>query len=405
VHRPSVAMLSRNVCRFAGVRGARFLATRAEAVKALAAEQKALSDAVASLGDSASYDKVKAFIDADPALKATIDKVKAADLSWTWSMLESAPAKPPVTVAVVGAGSDVGAAALFRIAAGEMLGLDQPVTLQLLGADAGVTKELEACGFPLLSGVSAAASPAAALKGASYALLLEGDMKACGAALGAGALAGVMGNTNALVAASAAKDASVTSITRPAEMAAASALASASGVAPTDVTNVIAWGAGLADISHAQVGGKWALKATSMDSLPGSASASAEATADAVVAHMKDWALGSDGKWVSMGVPAVGDYGMGEGIFYSVPVVCTPVRRVPPTRESKPLAEPSCRPILTAPQRGPMPSESPPPPRLLACTSQGEYKRVGGVTLSPAVAEAMEAERSALLAEKAAAGL
>jgi len=142
-------------------------------------------------------------------------------------------------------------------------------------------------------------------------------------------------------------------------MAAASALAAAAGVAPTDVSNVIAWGNGVADISHAQVGGKWALKETSMEALPAAASASAEATADAVVAHMNDWALGSDGKWVSMGVPAVGDYGMGEGIFYSVPVVCTP----------------------------------------------GEYKRVGGVTLSPAVAEAMEAERTALFSEKAAAGL
>ena len=75
--------------------------------------------------------------------------------------------------------------------------------------------------------------------------------------------------------------------------------------------------------------------------------------------HMKDWALGSEDKWVSMGVPAVGDYGMGTGFFYSVPVTCTP----------------------------------------------GSYKRVGGVTLTPAVATAMEADRVALLAEAKAAGL
>jgi len=67
---------------------------------------------------------------------------------------------------------------------------------------------------------------------------------------------------------------------------------------------------------------------------------------------MKDWALGSGGEWVSMGVPAVGDYGMGTGFFYSVPVVCSP----------------------------------------------GEYKRVGGVTLTADVAAAMEASRVQLAA-------
>ena len=70
---------------------------------------------------------------------------------------------------------------------------------------------------------------------------------------------------------------------------------------------------------------------------------------------MKDWAVGSGDKWVSMGVPAVGDYGMGEGFFFSVPVTCSP----------------------------------------------GEYKRVGGVTLTPEVAAAMEASRTALMAEAA----
>ena len=72
--------------------------------------------------------------------------------------------------------------------------------------------------------------------------------------------------------------------------------------------------------------------------------------ADGIVAHMKDWALGSGNKWVSMGVPAVNDYGMGTGFFYSVPVVTTP----------------------------------------------GSYKRVGGISLTPEVAMAMETSRAAL---------
>ena len=178
----------------------RSLAVSAAAVKALASEQKAISDAVGALGADISYEKAKALVEADPAFKATLDKIRAEDLSWTWSMLESKPTKTPVTVAIAGAGSDVGAATLFRIAAGEMLGLDQPVNLQLLGADAAVTKELEACGFPLLKGVTSASSPSAVMKDAAYAIVLEGDAKACGAAAKKGALVAVSGNTNALAA-------------------------------------------------------------------------------------------------------------------------------------------------------------------------------------------------------------
>jgi len=180
-------------------------------------------------------------------------------------------------------------------------------------------------------------------------------MKAAGAAAAPGTLVGVVGNTNALVAASASGGkASVTAITRGSQMAAEAELAKAAGVDPSSVKSVIAWGSGVADVSHATVAGKWALK-DGADPLPSVPAASTALAADAIVAHMKDWATGSDGKWVSMGVPAVGDFGMGEGVFYSVPCVCTP----------------------------------------------GEYKRIGGVTLTPAVAEAMEKERSALLAEKA----
>jgi len=316
------------------------------AVKALSAEQKTLLAAVDALGPAPSYDTVTKLIASDPALKATLDKVKAEDLSWTWSMLESAPSLPPVTVAVAGSGP-VAAATLYRIAAGEMLGLSQPVTLQV--TDSAVKADLEACGFPLLKGVTAASSPSAALSGAAYAVVLDGDMKAAGAAAAPGTLVGVMGVANAMAAASASK-ASVTGIV-PTALAAETMLATSAGVDPASVKGVIAWGSGVADISHATVNGKWALKEGG-NVLPAVPEPSVAATADAVVAHMKAWATGSDGKWVSMGVPAVGDFGMGEGFFYSVPVVCTP----------------------------------------------GEYKRVGGVTLSPEVADVMEKERLSLKA-------
>ena len=112
---------------------------------------------------------------------------------------------------------------------------------------------------------------------------------------------------------------------------------------------VISWGDGIADVSHATVGSKWALKLDGVSPLP-EVSPTVSMEADAAVMHMKDWALGSGGEWVSMGVPTVGDYGLGSGYFYSVPVVCTP----------------------------------------------GEYKRIGGVTIAPEVATAMEAARVAL---------
>ena len=91
--------------------------------------------------------------------------------------------------------------------------------------------------------------------------------------------------------------------TRAPQLAAEVSLAAAAGVSPTAVSQVISWGSGFADISHATVAGKWALK-TADTPLPDAGDISASMQADAAVMHMKDWALGSDGAWVSMGVPA-----------------------------------------------------------------------------------------------------
>ena len=325
--------------------GIRQMATKAALVKSLAADQKALADAVTALGASPSFDKIKALSESD-AYAPMMEKVKAEDLSWTWSMLESAPSKPPVTVAVSGGGA-VGAAALYRIAAGEMLGPDQPVTINVFGADAGVIDDVKACGFPLLTSITSAGSESAVMGGAAYALLLGGDFAALGKAAPKSALVAALGCKGA--AAAAAGGAKVTGITSAGKLAAEVSLATAAGVSPSAVEGVVAWGDGVTDISHATVGGKWALKDGSA-ALPDVGEISVGIQADAAVAHMSNWALGSGGSWVSMGVPAVGDYGMGEGFFYSVPCVCVP----------------------------------------------GEYKRVGGVTMTAEVAAACEAERAKL---------
>src|SRR5918992_382899 len=88
--------------------------------------------------------------------------------------------KSPVRVAVTGAAGQIGYSLLFRIAAGDMLGKDQPVILQMLEipdekaqkALKGVMMELEDCAFPLLQGMVAASDPMVAFKDVDVALLV-----------------------------------------------------------------------------------------------------------------------------------------------------------------------------------------------------------------------------------------
>ena len=99
-------------------------------------------------------------------MQSTFAKVREGGLSWSWSMLSSAPTKPAVTVAVAGK-SEAASETLYRIAAGEMLGPDTPVDIKVVGGDAAVIADVEACGFPLLKGVTAAANAGAAVSGAA----------------------------------------------------------------------------------------------------------------------------------------------------------------------------------------------------------------------------------------------
>ena len=86
--------------------------------------------------------------------------------------------KAPVRVAVTGAAGQISYSLLFRIAAGEMLGTDQPVILQMLeitpalNALKGVAMELDDCAFPLLAGMVTTDDANVAFKDADYALLV-----------------------------------------------------------------------------------------------------------------------------------------------------------------------------------------------------------------------------------------
>ena len=283
--------------------------------------------------------------------------------------------KQPVRVAVTGAAGQIGYSLLFRIAAGDMLGKDQPVILQLLEitpalkALQGVVMELRDGAFPLLADVVTTDDPKVAFKDADYALLVgamprkagmeRGDLlganggifKPQGEALNEVAsrdvkvlVVGNPANTNALIAQQNAPDLDprcFTAMVRLDHNRAISQLAEKTGAAVSDIKNVTIWGnhssTQYPDLSQATVNGKPALDQVDRtwyenDYIPtvakrGAAiieargASSAASAASAAIDHMRDWALGTpEGEWTSMGIPSDGSYGIPEGLIYGFPV-------------------------------------------------------------------------------------
>ena len=285
--------------------------------------------------------------------------------------------KNPVRVTITGAAGNIGYALAFRVAAGDMLGPDQPVILQLLeitpALDAlkGVAMELNDCAFPLLRGLVTTDDANVAFKDCDYALLVGARPRGPGMErkdlLAAnGAIFGPQGkalndhasrhvkvlvvgnpaNTNALIAQAAAPDLNprnFTAMTRLDHNRALSQLAEKTGTHSTDIAKMTIWGnhssTQYPDISHATVKGK-AAKDLVEDSwykdtfipvvqqrgaaiIKARGASSAASAASAAIDHMRTWALGTDGDdWVSMGVPSDGSYGIAPGIIYSYPCRC-----------------------------------------------------------------------------------
>jgi malate dehydrogenase len=285
--------------------------------------------------------------------------------------------KKPVRVAVTGAAGQIGYALLFRIASGEMLGKDQPVILQLLEipdekaqkALKGVMMELEDCAFPLLEGMEAHSDPMTAFKDTDYALLVGSRPRgpgmeraellavngaiftAQGKALDAVAsrnvkvlVVGNPANTNAYIAMKSAPSLpreNFTAMLRLDHNRALSQVAAKTGSKVGEIEKMAVWGnhspTMYADYRFATVGGK-AVKDMINDQvwnadtfLPtvgkrGAAIiearglSSAASAANAAIDHMRDWALGTNGKWVTMGVPSNGDYGIPKDIMFGFPV-------------------------------------------------------------------------------------
>ncbi|CAI8361969.1 malate dehydrogenase [Porticoccaceae bacterium] len=283
----------------------------------------------------------------------------------------------PVRVTVTGAAGQISYSLLFRIAAGEMLGPNQPVILQMLEitpaleALKGVAMELEDCAFPLLAGMVCTDDAAAAFKDADYALLvgarprgpgmerkdlLEANaaiFSAQGKALNDNAskdikvlVVGNPANTNSLIAQRNAPDINprqFTAMTRLDHNRAMSQIANKTGTTINDVTHMTIWGNHSAtqypDLHEAKVNGKPAIDMVDQawyenDFIPtvqqrGAAiiaargASSAASAANAAIAHMRTWALGTaEGDWVSMGVYSDGSYGIAEGLIYSFPCTC-----------------------------------------------------------------------------------
>jgi malate dehydrogenase len=284
----------------------------------------------------------------------------------------------PVRVAVTGAAGQIGYALLFRIASGQLLGPDTPVSLSLLEiptavkAAEGTAMELDDCAFPLLSGIDISDDPAEAFDGVNIALLVgarprtkgmeRGDLleanggifKPQGQALNGHAasdirvlVVGNPANTNALIAQSNAPDIPrerFTAMTRLDHNRAIAQLAKKSDTPVKDITNVTIWGNHSAtqypDIFHAKLGGRSAAEAVGdqnwleNDFIPtvqkrGAAiieargASSAASAANAAIDHVHDWMLGTpDGDWVSMAIPSDGSYDVEEGLISSFPVTC-----------------------------------------------------------------------------------
>ena len=285
--------------------------------------------------------------------------------------------KTPVRIAVTGCAGNIGYALLFRIAAGDMLGPDQPVILHLLEvtpalkALEGVVMELRDCAFPLLSNIVATDDPAVGFKDADYVILVGARprgpgmerkdlLEANGAiftvqgrALNDHASRGVKvlvvgnpANTNALIAMRSAPDLDprqFTAMMRLDHNRAISQLAAKTGSSVPAIRRMTVWGnhssTQYPDISHALVDGRPAPELVDQawleaDFIPtvqqrGAAiiaargASSAASAASAAIDHMRSWALGTaDGDWVSMGIPSDGSYGIEQGIIYSFPVTC-----------------------------------------------------------------------------------
>jgi malate dehydrogenase len=287
--------------------------------------------------------------------------------------------KPAVNVAITGAAGQIGYALAFRVASGQMLGADTPINLHLLEVTpalpqlAGVVMELNDCAFPTLNKIVATDDAKVAFKDCQAALLVGARPRgpgmerkdllmanaqifsAQGKAMNEVAdrnirvlVVGNPANTNCLIALSNAPDVPrerFTAMMRLDHNRAITQVANKLGKPVSAVTNMTAWGnhsvTQYPDLVNARVDGASAWDAVDDEAwiadefiprvakrgaeiISARGASSAASAANAAIDHVHDWVLGTaDGDWVSMGVPADGSYGIGEGIVCGAPCACS----------------------------------------------------------------------------------
>jgi len=289
----------------------------------------------------------------------------------------SSLAREPVRVAITGAAGAIGYSLIFRIASGMMLGPHQPVILKLieiepaLKALEGVVMELKDCAFPLVAGIEATSNIEKGFEGCDYALLVgskprtkgmeRGDLLTENGKIFVGqgkainkfanknvkvVVVGNPANTNCLIAANNAPDIpaeNFSALTRLDHDRALAQIALKTGCHPSEIQKLCIWGNHSAtqypDLSFATINGKPVNQIVNDDKwvpetfipvvqkrgasiIEARGASSAASAANAALCHMRDWAAGTSGAWLSMAVPSTDDYGIGRGVYFSYPVTC-----------------------------------------------------------------------------------
>jgi malate dehydrogenase len=313
------------------------------------------------------------------------------------------------TITITGAAGQIGYQLAFRIASGQLLGVDEKINLNLLeitpalNALNGVAMELEDCAFSSLDKITVTDNPDIAFKETDFAFLVGAKPRGPGMErsdllIGNAAIFSVQGkalncqasqdvkvlvvgnpaNTNALIALSNAPDLSPNSFTAMMRLdhnRAIAQLANKTGAHSNEIKKMTIWGnhstTQYPDINHVLIGDKgvnelvendWVrndfiprVQVRGAEIIKARGLSSAASAASAAIDHMNNWEFGTDyNDWVSMAIPSDGSYGISEGIIYSFPVTC----------------------------------------------SDGQYKIVQGLEIDDFSREAMDASESELLEEK-----
>lgn len=284
----------------------------------------------------------------------------------------------PICVAITGAAGQIGYSLLFRIAAGDMLGSDQTISLRLLDIPAsasvlnGVLMELQDCAFPLLADVSITHDPVVAFDQVDLAILVGARPRSKGMErkdllTANGEIFSTQGkilnqvakrdakilvvgnpaNTNAYIAMKNAPDLpaeNFSAMLRLDHNRALSQLAMKLGRPVAQIRKMVVWGnhssTQLPDLYHAEINQNhvtqliddpaWieeffvpTVQQRGAKVIEARGLSSAASAANAAINHMRDWIFGTrQDDWVTMGVPSDGSYGIPEGVIYGFPVTC-----------------------------------------------------------------------------------